>query len=253
MSPSERELLRHAAPSPSRPLDYAALHKRVVVRKRRSRALAGTAALVLVVTAAAAFAQGDSSEPRPVALLMTTTTTSGSSMSTPATSSDTTSTSGPPAGPAPSSTTTPTTYPAPVDPGAVFFAIIGDRCLAEGARAETFEGVPVVCAVGNNPPYMEWRSVASTSVVDSTTLLPSCRQIAQTYSGVAIAAFRDPLSPTQVVCWVDGTIGMAPPPSPSNPNPAPHDRAVVTVRDDGSFVAFNRSGYRSSMPVQPPG
>ena len=54
-----------------------------------------------------------------------------------------------------------------------------------------------------------------------------------------------------VLCYLDGAVAKAPPPTPGGPDPAPFDRVVVAVLDDGSVTAVVL-GYRENIPVHAP-
>ena len=78
-------------------------------------------------------------------------------------------------------------------------------------------------------------------------LIAACASGASDYQGTAIAAHSDPSDASRVICWKDGHVFKSPPIVPG------FDRFVFVVRSDGTFLRFVRAGYRTSVPVQPPG
>jgi outer membrane protein assembly factor BamB len=87
--------------------------------------------------------------------------------------------------------------------------------------------------------------------IDTTSLLSACEEGARAYSGVAIAAFKDPSSEGDVICWADGEVPKSPPPGAVRTDP--FDRLVFIARADGTFVRLVQAGYRDQMKVTPPG
>lgn len=72
-------------------------------------------------------------------------------------------------------------------------------------------------------------------------------------SGDGQATWSSELSATTnaVLCYLDGTVNKAPPPTPDEPEPVPFNRAVMAVLEDGSVIAVTL-GYQGSIPVRPP-
>jgi hypothetical protein len=54
-----------------------------------------------------------------------------------------------------------------------------------------------------------------------------------------------------VLCYLDGTVNKAPPPTPDGPEPVPFDRAVVAVLEDASVIGVTL-GYQDTLPVHAP-
>jgi prepilin-type processing-associated H-X9-DG protein len=48
----------------------------------------------------------------------------------------------------------------------------------------------------------------------SPALLAACDVGAKEYSGLPIAAFKDPSDAGLVICWADGHVSKSPPPAP---------------------------------------
>ena len=122
----------------------------------------------------------------------------------------------------------------------------------------------VVSEPATEPPYWDalpdhgsecptgTTATATTSLGGSASLLTACTAGARAYDGVAIAAFKDPSSLGQVICWADGHVAKSPPPLPDHSQPKDYDRVVFTATLDGRNVVLVEAGYRTSLPVQAP-
>jgi hypothetical protein len=107
----------------------------------------------------------------------------------------------------------------------------------------------VVSEPATEPPY--WDALpdhgsecpsgtpATTSSNGSANLLAACTAGARAYDGVAIAAFKDPSSPDQVICWADGHVAKSPPPLPDRAQPKDYDRVVFKATLDGRNVVLS--------------
>ena len=95
-------------------------------------------------------------------------------------------------------------------------------------------------------------SGSATSSRGSAKLLAACSAGARAYDGVAIAAFKDPSSQGQVICWADGHVAKSPPPLPDHSQPKDFDRVVFKATLDGRNVVLVEAGYRTALPVNAP-
>jgi hypothetical protein len=95
-------------------------------------------------------------------------------------------------------------------------------------------------------------SVPTTGQLGSPQLFAACNTGARAYSGVAIAAFKDPSDAGTVICWVDGHVSKSPPPGPGGRVPPDFNRLVFKTTLDGKHFVLTEAGYRSSMPVKAP-
>jgi hypothetical protein len=122
----------------------------------------------------------------------------------------------------------------------------------------------VVTEPATEPPY--WNALpdhgsecpsgtaatTTSSAGGSASLLAACTAGARAYDGVVIAAFKDPSSRGQVICWADGHVAKSPPPLPGHSQPKDYDRVVFTATLDGKNRVLVEAGYRTSLPVQAP-
>jgi hypothetical protein len=86
----------------------------------------------------------------------------------------------------------------------------------------------------------------------SPALLAACDAGAKEYSGVPIAAFKDPSDAGLVICWADGHVGKSPPPGRDGTVPPDFNRLVFKTTLDGKHFVLAEAGYRSSLPVKAP-
>jgi hypothetical protein len=106
-------------------------------------------------------------------------------------------------------------------------------------------------------PTTSRRAPSTTSIVRSVAqgspaLLAACDAGAREYSGVPIAAFKDPADAGLVICWADGHVSKSPPPGPNGTVPRDFNRLVFKTTLDGKHLVLTEAGYRGSMPVKPP-
>jgi hypothetical protein len=123
-----------------------------------------------------------------------------------------------------------------------------------GAVSESATEPPYWEALPNHSSECPSATAAATTTPasGSANLLAACTAGARAYDGVAIAAFNDPSSPGQVICWADGHVAKSPPPLPGDSQPLDYDRVVFTATLDGKNVVLVEAGYRTSLPVQAP-
>lgn len=86
----------------------------------------------------------------------------------------------------------------------------------------------------------------------SPALFAACEVGARAYSGVPIAAFKDPSDAREVICWADGHVSKSPPPAPGGKIPPDFNRLVFKTTLDGKHFVLVEAGYRTSLAVTAP-